>query len=327
MGIELKVYRENDVTLDAISGKTIAILGYGIQGSAQAANFRDSGFDVLVGGRPGKSLDHAKKDGFPTASFQDAATRADILAMLVPDTAQAEVFEQVKPHANGKTLVFAHGSPIHFGWVKPEKNCDVILVAPSGPGKKVRSGYLDKTGVVATFAVHQDASGQAKQTALSYAHAQGFTFAGVFESSFKDEAVCDLFGEQAVLCGGVPELLRQSYDVLVARGYCKEMAYLCTLYELRALSQMYVEKGLDGMLDNVSAAAGYGGLTRGPNAIGPETKKKLEKLLDDVESGAFMNEFANESKSGFPNTTRLLSEEKQKDVNAAGERVRTKFRL
>ncbi|MBI4361449.1 ketol-acid reductoisomerase [Candidatus Micrarchaeota archaeon] len=323
----MKVYRENDVALDALTGKTIAILGYGIQGRAQAANFKDGGFDVVVGGRPGKSLEQARKDGFQTASFQDAAKKAHVLSMLVPDIVQSGVFEQIKPHAAGKTLVFAHGSPIHFGWVKPENNCDVVLVAPSGPGKKVRSGFLDETGVVATFAVHQDVSGSARQTVLSYAHAQGFTYAGVFESSFRDEAVCDLFGEQAILCGGVPELIRQSYDVLVKRGYSKEMAYLGTLYELRALTQMYVEKGLDGMLENVSSAAGYGGLMQGKEAVGPETKKRLEKVLDDVESGAFMNAFSNESKNDFPETKRLLEEEKEKDVNRTGARVRKQFKL
>lgn len=323
----MKVYRTEDASLEPLAGKTIAILGYGIQGSAQAQNLRDSGLNVIVGGRPGKSSDAAKADGFYTHSFVDAAEKADIVCLMTPDPSHAEVYAQIRSALPGKTLVFAHGSSIHFGWIRPDAGIDVVLIAPSGSGRTVRESFLSQKGMVATFAVHQDASGRAKVTALALCKALGFLNAGVFESSFKDEAVCDLFGEQAVLCGGVPELVRYAYQTLVDKGYSKEMAYLGTLYELRSLADLYASAGLDGMLERVSEAARFGGLVAGPKTVGPETKVRMAAILDEIESGRFMQEFSQETKTGFACTRQMLEKEKTSDMSRTGERIRKRFTL
>ncbi len=322
-----KVYLSEGVSLGPLEGKTIAVLGFGIQGEAQALNLRDGGFKVVVGGRPGGKTEAANAAGFETTSYPEAAKKADVILFLLPDAAHPEVFGQIRGDLPGKAIVFAHGSSIHFNLVRPPEDCDVVLVAPSGPGKAVRESFLDKTGMVATFAVHQDASGTARETALALCKALGFTQAGVFESSFKDEAVCDLFGEQAVLCGGVPELLRLSYETLVERGYSKEMAYLGTLYELKALAALYASEGLDGGLAKVSEAARYGGFKEGPFVVGPEVKERMKEALSSIESGKFIAEFVKEKNAGFPGSSALLEKEKKSDMSKTGSEIRRQFRL
>jgi len=324
---ELKVYRTEDASLEPLAGKTLAILGYGLQGSAQAANLRDGGFKVVIGGRQGKSLKQAESDGFQAVSYVEAAKKADVVLLMTPDLSHADVYAQIAPHLPGKALVFAHGSSVHFDWIKSDAGMDVILVAPSGSGRTVRESFQSGKGMVATFAVHQDASGRARQTALALCKALGFLNAGVFESSFKDEAICDLFGEQAVLCGGVPELVRQAYQTLVDKGYSKEMAYLGTLYELRSLADLYASAGLDGMLERVSEAARFGGLTRGPVAVDAKTRERMDSILNDIETGKFMAEFAQESREGFSQTRSLMEKEKASDMAKAGRRIRSGFRL
>ncbi len=324
---ELKVYRTEDVFLEPLQGKTIAILGYGIQGSAQAANFRDGGFKVVVGGRPGKSLQQAKADGFETCSYPEAVARADVVCLLVPDPAHGDVFQQIKPHLSGKTLVVAGGLSLFSKLIVPAPDCDVVMVAPSGPGRLVRSTFLSKQGMVAAFAVHQDASGHAKQTALAICRALGFTQTGVLECRIEDEAACDVFGEQAVLCGGLAELVKQAYQTLVDRGYSKEMAYLGTLYELRGLVDLYHHFGIDGMYERVSEAARFGGLKNGSRIVDSHVRENMEKMLDEIESGKFMTEFAKESQTGFAWTKKKLAEERDADINRLGAKIRKEFRI
>lgn len=322
-----KVYRTGDVSLAPLSGKTIAILGYGIQGKAQAANFRDGGFGVLVGGRPGTSMDQAKKDGFSTASYADAAKKADIVSLLVPDYAQADVLKSLEDALSGKTLVLAAGLTLFSKRLVPPPNCDVVMVAPSGPGSLVRSSFLDKTGMVAAFAVHQDGSGTAKQTALALCRALGFTQTGVFECRVADEAACDVFGEQAVLCGGVAELVRQAYQTLVDRGYSKKMAYFGTLYELRGIAELYHAADIDGMYEKVSETARFGGLKNGKRVIDGQVRQNMEKILDELESGAFMAAFEKEAASGFSQTKKQVAAEKDSGINQTGKRIRQSFDL
>jgi len=323
----LKVYRTEDATLEPLQGKTIAILGYGIQGVAQAANFKDAGFGVIVGGRPGPSLEKAKADGFATHSFADAARTADIVCLLVPDPAHGDVFDQIRPHLSGKTLVVAGGLSLFSKLIVPDAVCDVVMVAPSGPGRLVRSSFLSKQGMVAAFAVHQDVSGNAKKTALALCRALGFTQTGVLECRIQDEAACDVFGEQAVLCGGMAELVRQAYQTLVDRGYSREMAYLGTLYELRGLVDLYHHFGIDGMYERVSEAARFGGLQNGPRIVDARVRANMEKVLDEIESGAFMAQFAAESKAGFAATKKAIANEKNEEINRVGARIRQEFRI
>ncbi len=325
--LDSKVYGTQDVSLAPLTGKTIAILGYGIQGSAQAANFRDGGLSVIVGGRPGKSLEKAKADGFDATDCQTAAQKADIVCLLVPDPAQRDVLESLKAELSGKTLVLAAGLSLFSKRLLPPKDCDVVMVAPSGPGRLVRSSFLSKKGMVAAFAVHQDVSGSAKKTALALCRALGFTQTGVFECTVADEAACDVFGEQAVLCGGVAELVRQSYQTLVDRGYSKQMAYFGTLYELRGIAELYAAEDIDGMYEKVSETARFGGLRNGRRVIDGHVRQNMEKILDELESGAFMEAFEKEAASGFSETKRLLFAERESDINQTGKKIRKTFSL
>lgn len=323
----MKVHQTKDASPSAIQGKTIGILGYGIQGRAQAACLRDAGFQIVVGGRPGKSLDEAKQDGFETASFSEAAMRSDIVIFLLPDAVHAEVFKIIKPHLSNKTFVVAHGSSLHFGWIKPPKDCDVVLLAPHGSGNQVRETFLSGVGTVAAFSIHQDASLTARETVLALASALRFTQAGVYECRVKDEAISDLFGEQAILCGGAAELIRQAYQTLIEKGYSKEAAYFGTLYELRGITSLYATEGLDGMLEKVSEAARFGGLENGPKIVDGHVKRNMEKALEEIESGAFMEKFIQENKAGFPKTRELLEREKSTDLSQTGRKIRAAFRI
>lgn len=323
----MKVYRTEDASFEPLQGKTIAILGYGLQGEAQALCLRDSGLNVIVGGRPGKSMESAKSAGFATDSVVEAVKASNVIFLLVPDSAHSEVFDQFKQFMSGKTLVVAHGSSLHFGWIKPPSNCDVVLVAPHGNARTVRESYISKKGVPAAFAVHQNWSGAAKKTVLAICSALRFILAGVYECTVKDEAVCDLFGEQAVLCGGAAELVRQAYNTLVDRGYSKEMAYLVCLYELEMITESYNSHGLDGMLERISDAARFGAVKNASAVVGPQVRDAMERVLDEVENGSFAVEFVKEKNTGYQKSFEGLEAEKAAGINRVGAKIRREFDL
>ncbi len=272
-------------------------------------------------------MEQAKADGFETFSYAEAAQNADIVCLLVPDPAHGDVFGQIKAHLSGKTLVVAGGLSLFSKLIVPDADCDVVMVAPSGPGRLVRSSFLSKQGMVAAFAVHQDHSGTAKQTALALCQALGFTQTGVLECRIQDEAACDVFGEQAVLCGGMAELVKQAYQTLVDRGYSKEMAYLATLYELRGLVDLYHHFGIDGMYERVSEAARFGGLKNGSRVVDANVRQNMENVLDEIESGKFMKEFSKESQTGFAWTKKKMEDARTDELNRLGVQIRKEFRI
>lgn len=324
----MEVYSYPNVSMEAVKGKSrVAVLGYGSQGKAHALNLRDSGFEVVVGGRNGKSAEQAEKDGFAVYTFEEAARKSDIIFLLVPDTAHVEVFQKIKDALSGKTLVLAHGLSIHFSLIQPPEGCDVVMVAPNAPGRLVRETFVSKEGVVASFAVHKDSSGKAKEKAMALCAALGFTRKGVFETTFREEAVCDLFAEQAVLCGGLAELVKKSYNTLVEAGYSKEMAYLVCLYELKGITDLYKEHGIDGMLERISETARYGALKKGKTIMGEETMAKMRSVLKEIESGEFVREFVDEASKGYPQTKELLEKEKKEEINVSGKKIREMFKI
>ena len=292
-----KMYYEQDANPALLKGKKIAILGYGSQGRSQSLNLRDSGCYVELGLRHGgKSWQHAEKDGWTPKTFEAAATDADIIAFLTPDMAQRDVYEEyVKPHLKeGATLLFAHGFSVLYERIKPEPHCDVVMVAPKSPGHLVRTEYKKQAGVPCLIAVSQDASGHAKGTALAFANAIGGTRAGVIETTFKDETETDLFGEQAVLCGGVVDLINQGYETLVEGGYTEEMAYFECLHEMKLIVDLFYEGGISRMREFCSDTANYGGLTRGPRVVNQDCKARMKEVLNEIQSGEFAREWSHE---------------------------------
>ena len=273
---------DKDADLTQLDGKTVAILGYGSQGHAHARNLKDSGVDVVVGLREdSSSVEQARSDGLEVLPIADAASRGDVVMVLLPDEKQAEVWESDISDgiAPGNLLLFAHGFTIHFGQIEPSPEVDVALVAPKGPGHLVRRQYVDAQGVPGLIAVHQDATGTAKDLTLAYAKGIGCTRAGVIETSFKDETETDLFGEQAVLCGGVTELVRAGYETLVDAGYDPRLAYFECLHELKLIVDLMYEKGISGMRYSISNTAEYGDLTRGKRVVTDETREAMKKIL------------------------------------------------
>ena len=299
----MKIYYQKDVNKDALRGKTVAVLGYGSQGHAHALNLKESGYDVLVGLYQGsKSWEKAQTDGLRVATVADAAKEADIIVFLTPDQVQKKLFDtEVSPQlSRGKTLVFAHGFNVHFGQIKPPENVDVWMVAPKGPGHLVRRVYEGGGGVPCLLAVYQDASGKAHETALAYADGIGGTRAGVIETTFAEETETDLFGEQAVLCGGVSELVKAGFETLVDAGYQPEIAYFECLHELKLIVDLFYEGGIDGMYYSVSETAEYGGLTRGEKIITAETRKAMKQMLADIQDGRFAHEWILENQAEQP---------------------------
>jgi ketol-acid reductoisomerase len=320
----LKKYCDADIDWSRIINKTVAVIGYGSQGSAQAANLRDSGLAVIVGNRPGRSFDAANRHGFATMSIADAIREADILAMLVPDESAAKIFyHDILPwlHA-GQTIVFAHGFNIHYGQIVPPKNVDVVMVAPKGVGPQVRNLFLEGSGVASLIAVHQDVTGFAKQTALAFAKGIGSARSVIMESTFADETEMDLFGEQTVICGGIINLMKTAYDILVEAGYEPEMAYYECMHELKLVVDLLYEGGFTKMHDSVSKTAGYGGLTRGPRVIGPETRGAMREILAEIQSGAFAREWLLENRVNCPQYTSLVRMEKASELERVGDDVR-----
>ena len=297
----MQVYYDKDADLSIIRGKKVAIVGYGSQGHAHANNLKDSGVSVVVALRPGsESAIKAKNAGLEVAPIADAIKSADVIMVLAPDEHQAKLYaEQIEPNIRrGAALAFAHGFNIHFEQIQPRSDLDVIMVAPKGPGHLVRSTYTQGGGVPSLIAVYRDASGQAKDIALSYASANGGGRAGVIETSFREETETDLFGEQAVLCGGATALVQAGFETLVEAGYAPEMAYFECLHELKLIVDLMYEGGIANMRYSISNTAEYGDLTRGPRVVTEETKKEMKKILREIQNGEFAREFILENQAG-----------------------------
>lgn len=297
-----KIYYDKDVDPELIKSKKVAVIGYGSQGHAHALNLRDSGVDVRVGLRPGsRSRAKAEADGLGVAPVDEAAAWADTTIMLTPDTTQPALYERyVAPHLSaGKTLMFAHGFNIRYETITPPEDVDVSMVAPKSPGHRVRELYLEGGGTPSLLAIHQDASGQAKANALSYAHGLGATRAGVLETTFKEETETDLFGEQAVLCGGVTALVKTGFEVLVEAGYQPELAYFECLHELKLIVDLMYQGGLNYMRYSVSDTAEHGDYTAGPKLVTEETKFAMYELLKDIQDGTYAREWIQENENGL----------------------------
>jgi len=296
-----KIYYDKDASLDFIKDKTIAIIGYGIQGRGQALNLRDSGLKVIVSELEGTdNYKKAKEDGFEPMDVKTASKQADIIQVLTQDHVQAEVYKkEIKKNLkSGKSLLFSHGFNIHFGQIKPPADIDVFMIAPKGPGALVRSQYVEGKGVPCLVAIHQDATGNALKTALAYAKGIGGSRAGVIETTFKEETETDLFGEQAVLCGGVSELVKAGFDTLVEAGYQPEIAYFECLHELKLITDLIYATGIQGMRKRVSDTAEYGDFSRGKRVISDKTRKIMKKMLAEIQSGKFAKEWIRENKKG-----------------------------
>ena len=321
----MKLYYDKDANLELLAKKTVAIIGYGSQGHAHAQNLKDSGVKVIVGLRPdSKTADEVRAAGLEVMSVADAAKKADIIMVLIPDEFQRDVFtNEIKPGLKkGNALVFAHGFNIHFKAIKPPKNVDVFLVAPKGPGHLVRRQYVEGGGVPSLIAIFQDATGNAKDLALAYAKANGGTRAGVIETTFKEETETDLFGEQAVLCGGLTALINAGFETLVEAGYAPEMAYFECLHETKLIVDLLYEGGMGWMRHSISNTAEYGDYVTGPKIIDPGTKKRMQKALKEIQSGKFAKAFLQECADGKPNMTKWRAESKNSQIEQVGSQLR-----
>jgi len=320
-----KIYYDNDADMDLLKDKTVAIIGYGIQGRGQSLCLKESGINVVVSELEGtKNYEQAKEDGFSPVSADEAARLADIIQILTQDHVQAKVYkESIRPYLKkGKALCFSHGFNIRFKQIKPPKKVDVFMVAPKGPGALVRKMYEEGKGVPSLVAVFQDASGNALKLALAYAKAIRATRAGVIETTFDEETETDLFGEQAVLCGGVTELIKAGFDTLIEAGYQPEIAYFECLHELKLITDLIQETGISGMRRRVSNTACYGDLSRGPKVINGKTRKIMKKMLKDVQSGKFAREWIKENEAGRPNFNKLLKEGDEHQIEKVGKQLR-----
>jgi ketol-acid reductoisomerase len=319
------LYYDQDADLGQLDGRTVAIIGYGSQGHAHALNLRDSGVEVVVGLREGsQSAARAREEGLQVTGMTEAASRGDIVMMLVPDERHREVWEtEVRDGvAAGNLLMFGHGFSIHFGEVVPPPDVDVAMVAPKGPGHLVRRQFTEGRGVPCLMAIHQDATGSAREVVLAYAKGIGGTRAGVIETSFRDETETDLFGEQAVLCGGVTELVRAGYETLVDAGYDPRLAYFECLHELKLIVDLMYEKGITGMRHSISNTAEYGDLTRGKAVIGEPTREAMRRILADIRSGDFAREWIAENRAGQENFQRLREEQSHHQIEEEGRQLR-----
>ncbi|ANS73615.1 ketol-acid reductoisomerase [Paenibacillus yonginensis] len=318
------LYYEQDAELSVLKGKTIAIIGYGSQGHAHAQNLRESGLNVVIGLREGKSFDKAKEDGFEVLSVAEATSRADVVQILMPDETQASVYNsEIAPNLKkGAALMFAHGFNVHFGQIVPSKDNDVLLVAPKSPGHMVRRTYVDGFGVPGLIAVHQDATGQAKAIGLAYAKGIGCTRAGVIETSFREETETDLFGEQAVLCGGVTALIKAGFETLTEAGYAPEMAYFECLHEMKLIVDLIYEGGMATMRDSISNTAEYGDYVTGPRIVTDETKKAMKEVLADIQQGKFARDFILENQSNRAFLTATRRNEAAHPIEVVGAELR-----
>jgi len=321
-----KMYYDEDADLKVLEGKRIAIIGYGIQGHAQAQNLRDSGLDVVVSDISGSpNWKRAEKDDFTPMPAAEAAQYAEVVQILTQDDLQAKIYEsEIKSGLNkGDALLFSHGFNIHFGQILPPLEVDVIMVAPKGPGSLLRKAYLDGGGIPCLLAIHQDYTGRAKELGLAYAKGIGGTRAGVLETTFAEETETDLFGEQAVLCGGVSELIRAGFDTLIEAGYQPEVAYFECLHELKLIVDLIHKYGIAGMRRQVSTTAKYGDLTRGKRIINNETRAEMKKILKEVQSGEFAREWISENMAGKPVFNALDRIDASHKIEETGRKLRT----
>ena len=321
-----KILYDADANPDALAGKTIAILGYGSQGHAHALNLKESGHDVVVGLRPdSSSRAKAEEAGLEVVDIADAASRGDIVMVLLPDEKQGEIWSSdiADGIAPGNLLMFGHGFAIHFGEIDAPAGVDVAMVAPKGPGHLVRRQYEEGKGVPCLLAVHQDDSGNAGELALAYASGIGGGRAGIIQTTFKDECETDLFGEQAVLCGGATELVRAGFETLVEAGYDPRLAYFETLHELKLIVDLMYEKGIQGMRYSISNTAEYGDMTRGPRVVTDETRAAMKAILGEIQSGEFAKEWIAENRAGAENFNRLRDEAKGHQVETVGKELRS----
>ena len=320
-----KIYYDKDADYKYIQDKTIAIVGYGIQGRGQALNLRDSGLKVIVAQRVGgPNYEQAVKDGFQPMEVATAAKQAHVIQVLTQDHVQAEIYKKdirknLKP---GKVLMFSHGFNIHFNQIVPPKNIDVVMIAPKGPGALVRRQYEEGKGVPCLVAIHQDATGNALNVALAYAKGIGGARAGIIETTFKEETETDLFGEQAVLCGGASELVKAGFETLVDAGYQPEIAYFECLHELKLIVDLIYESGIQGMRKRVSDTAEYGDMTRGKRVITQRTRKEMQKILKEVQTGKFAREWMRENKNGRPNFNKMRQDGENHLVEKVGRELR-----
>ena len=321
----MNIYYDKDADLSVIKSRKVAVIGYGSQGHAHSNNLSDSGVEVCVGLRPDSaSAAKAEAAGLTVKGIEDAVGWADVVMILAPDEHQAALYRnQVGPHIrNGAALAFAHGFNIHFRQIEPRPDLDVIMIAPKGPGHLVRSTYLEGGGVPSLIAIHQDASGQARDIALSYASANGGGRAGVIETSFREETETDLFGEQTVLCGGITALIQAGFETLVEAGYAPEMAYFECLHETKLIVDLIYEGGIANMRYSISNTAEYGDFTRGPRVIGPESRKVMKEILQDIQTGDFAREFIMENQTGTPKMKAMRRISKEHQIEQVGERLR-----
>ncbi|AFZ57560.1 ketol-acid reductoisomerase [Anabaena cylindrica FACHB-243] len=323
-----RMYYDEDANLDLLAGKTIAIIGYGSQGHAHALNLKDSGVNVIVGLYPGsKSTAKAEAAGLTVKNVADAAKAADFIMILLPDEVQKTIYKnEIEPNLEaGNVLAFAHGFNIHFAQVVPPADVDVVMVAPKGPGHLVRRTYEQGQGVPALFAVYQDATGKARDRAMAYARGIGGTRAGILETTFREETETDLFGEQAVLCGGLSALIKAGFETLVEAGYQPELAYFECLHEVKLIVDLVVEGGLATMRDSISNTAEYGDYTRGPRVVTADTKAEMKKILSEIQSGQFAREFVLENQAGKPGFTAMRRQEAEHPIEEVGRDLRAMF--
>lgn len=322
----MKMFYEQDVKMDALKGKKVAVLGYGSQGHAHAQNLRDSGVEVVVGLHDtSKSREKAKNDGFEVVSVSDATKQSDVVMCLMPDTAQKKIYdEHIKENLKeGQTLAFAHGFNIHYNLINPPEFVDVVMVAPKGPGHLVRSVYKEGSGVPCLFAVYQNASGKAEDTVLAYAKGIGGTRAGVLETTFKEETETDLFGEQAVLCGGCEELIKAGFETLVNAGYQPEVAYFECLHEMKLIVDLMYEGGLERMNYSVSDTAEWGGYVSGPRVINDASREAMKDVLTDIQNGKFAREWIRENEDGCEDFLSRRTQQYHSEISETGRNLRS----
>jgi ketol-acid reductoisomerase len=320
----MKIYYDKDIKGNQLKGKTVCIMGYGSQGHAHANNLKESGVKVIIGIRKGGSFNKAKKAGFDVMTPAEAAKKADVIMMLLPDENQGDIYKsEIAPHIKkGACLAFAHGFSIHFNQIVPAPDINVFMVAPKGPGHLVRAEYLKGSGVPCLIAVEQDPSKKTKAVALSYASAVGGGRAGIIETTFREETETDLFGEQVVLCGGLTSLITAGYETLVEAGYAPEMAYFECLHETKLIVDLLYEGGISNMRYSISNTAQYGDLSRGPRVITDETKKEMKKILDEIQSGKFAREWMLECKANKPVFNALTKSGERHSIEKVGGKLR-----
>ncbi len=320
----VKMYYEKDADLSVLKGKTIAIIGYGSQGHAQAQNLRDSGLSVIIGLREGRSWDTAKNDGFEVYNVGEASKRADLVQILMPDETQSRIYNnEIAPNLKkGAAVMFSHGFNINFGQIVPAKELDVLMIAPKSPGHLVRRTYVEGFGVPGLIAIEQDATGKAYSIGLAYAKGIGCTRAGVIETTFREETETDLFGEQAVLCGGTTHLVKAAFETLIEAGYQPEVAYFECLHELKLIVDLMYEGGMAKMRHSISNTAEYGDYVTGPRIVNEETKKEMKRVLDDIQTGKFARNFILESQSNNAFFTATRRKEAEHPIEKVGAGLR-----